>query len=73
MGRHETFSLEFLEPAPLAEAQGPVFTYSTPAQPLLRRTLIRAVERWSGRARFERIYRQWREAPRINSMFRRLR
>lgn len=64
MGRHETFSLEFLEPAPLAEAQGPVFTYSTPEQSFLRRTLIRVVERFSGRAKFERIYRDWREAPR---------
>ena len=64
MGRHEAFSLEFLEPAPVAQAQGPVFTYSSPAQPVLRRTLIRLVERVSGRARFERIYRAWRQKPR---------
>lgn len=43
---------------------GPVFTYSTPGQPLWRRTLIRAVERVSGRARFERIYLNWRAKPR---------
>ena len=64
MGRHESFSLEFIEPAPLADTQGPVFTYSTPAQPWLRRTLIRVVERLSGRAGFERIYRDWRGKPR---------
>lgn len=64
MGRHESFSLEFLEPAPLAPSQGPVFTYSAPSQPWLRRTMIRAVERMSGRARIERIYRDWRVKPR---------
>jgi putative hemolysin len=64
MGRHETFALEFLEPAPLEAAQGPVFTYSSPDQSVLRRTLIRVVERLSGRARFERIYRDWQKAPR---------
>lgn len=64
MTRHEVFSLEFLEPAAPAEADGPVFTYSTPAQPWGRRTLIRMVERLSGRARFERIYRDWQQTPR---------
>ena len=64
MGRHETFALEFLEPAPVAPAKGPVFTYSTPEQSFLRRSLIRLVERLSGRARFERIYRDWQGASR---------
>ena len=64
MGRQETFSLEFIEPAPLTETKGPVFTYSTPAQPWLRRTIIRVVERLSGRAKFERIYEDWRSRPR---------
>ncbi len=61
MGRHEAFSLEFLEPGPAPH--GPVFTYSTPEQTWFRRSLIRAVERWSGRGRFERIYRDWRRKP----------
>ena len=64
MGRHETFTLEFLEPAPPVAAAGPVFTYSTPDQPWWRRRLISAVERLSGRARFEAIYRGWRAGPR---------
>ena len=64
MTKHEAFSWEFLEPAPLVKTHGPVFTYSTPEQPLLRRSLIRVVERWSGRARFERIYQAWRQGPR---------
>lgn len=64
MTKHEAFSLEFLEPAAPTETAGPVFTYSTPAQPWLRRTLIRTVERLSGRARFERIYRDWQQTPR---------
>ena len=59
MTKHEAFSLEFLEPAAGVAPQGPVFTYSTPEQTWARRTLIRVVERWSGRARFERIYRDW--------------
>jgi len=43
---------------------GPMFTYSTPEQPFWRRTLIRAVERLSGRAGFERLYAEWRAGPR---------
>jgi len=43
---------------------GPMFTYSTPEQPFWRRTLIRVVERLSGRARFERLYAGWRAGPR---------
>lgn len=43
---------------------GPTFTYSTPEQSLFRRSLIRAIERLSGRARFERLYRDWRAVPR---------
>lgn len=38
---------------------GPVFTYSRPEQSFLRRSLIRVVERLSGRARFERLYKRW--------------
>ncbi|MCW1917217.1 hypothetical protein NX862_00455 [Rhodobacter sp. KR11] len=38
---------------------GPIFTYSTPDMPWLRRSVIRVVERLSGRARFERLYRHW--------------
>ncbi len=66
MGRHEAFRLEFMEPA-VEVRQGPMFTYSTPDQPWFRRTLIRAVERVSGRARFERIYRRWQQKPRDQS------
>jgi len=36
-----------------------VFTYSRPGQRWFRRTLIRVVERLSGRARLERMYRDW--------------
>ncbi len=64
MTKHETFSLEFLEPAAPVQSAGPVFTYSSPAQPWLRRTLIRTVERLSGRAGFERLYRDWQKKPR---------
>ena len=64
MGRHDVFTLDFLEPSEALATDGPVFTYSTPAQSWLRRTLIRTVERVSGRARFERIYRDWQQTPR---------
>ena len=64
MSRHEAFSLDFLEPAPPPPAPGPVFTYSSPEQSLLRRSLLRLVERLSGRARFERIYESWRRGQR---------
>jgi putative hemolysin len=63
MGRHEAFSLEFIEPNDEIADEGPVFTYSTPEQPWGRRTLIRLVERFSGRARFEAIYRAWQQKP----------
>lgn len=63
MSRHEAFALDFLEPAP-AVVQGPVFTYASPEQPWLRRSLIGLVERLSGRARFERVYEAWRRGPR---------
>lgn len=43
---------------------GPMFTYSTPGMAWPRRTLIRAVERLSGRAGFERLYRDWQKKPR---------
>lgn len=49
-----------LVPAPLT---GPMFTYSTPDMPWARRTLIRTVERLSGRAGFEALYRRWQQAP----------
>ncbi len=60
--------LDWLD-APLAEPpqaaqDGPMFTYSTPAQSWGRRSLIRVVERLSGRARFERLYQDWRAKPR---------
>jgi putative hemolysin len=64
MTRHEAFSLEFLEPAAPEAPSGPVFTYAAPHHSWLRRTLIRTVERASGRARFERIYRNWQQGPR---------
>ena len=43
--------------------KGPMFTYSTPDMPWPRRTLIRTVERLSGRAGFEALYRRWQNAP----------
>lgn len=49
---------------PARPQTGPMFTYSTPAQGWARRTLIRVVERLSGRARFERLYQEWRSRPR---------
>lgn len=58
----EQDAAEFFELLPDAEpfAQaGPMFTYSTPQMRWLRRTMIRAVERLSGRAGFERLYRTW--------------
>ena len=64
MGRHDVFFLDFLEPSAAEAEEGPVFTYSSSQQPWLRRTLIRTVERLSGRARFERIYRDWQQKPR---------
>jgi putative hemolysin len=64
MGRQGAFALEFLEPAPVVQDKGPVFTYSSRAQPWGRRSLIRLVEWLSGRARFERIYEDWRQKPR---------
>lgn len=63
MGKHEAFSWDFLEPAAEPSNDGPVFTYSTPEQPWYRRTLIRVVERLSGRAHFEQIYRKWQQTP----------
>ena len=66
MSRHEAFALDFLEPRRDPPQNGPVFTYSSPDQTWLRRTLIRIVERVSGRAHFERVYRNWqglRRAP----------
>lgn len=65
MGKHEGFSWDFLEPATEPANASPVFTYSTPEQPWYRRTLIRVVERLSGRARFERIYRDWQQTPQV--------
>ena len=63
MGRHDVFTLDFLEPSvPVDKA--PVFTYSTPQQSWGRRTMIRVIERLSGRQRFERIYRDWQGRPR---------
>ncbi|MEO6299989.1 MAG: 1-acyl-sn-glycerol-3-phosphate acyltransferase [Paracoccaceae bacterium] len=58
----ETAAQGFLDWIDTRQA-GPLFTYSTPGQHWFRRTLIRTVERLSGRARFEAIYRAWRKAP----------
>ena len=44
---------------------GAVFSYATDQQSFWRRNLIRAVERISGRATFERLYRDWRLRPRV--------
>jgi putative hemolysin len=63
MGKQDVFSLDFLEPSIALAEDGPIFTYSTPQQPWGRRTLIQLVERLSGRARFERIYRDWQQKP----------
>lgn len=51
-------AVDGFSPATLPVA-GPVFTYSRLEQPVLRRSLIRAVERISGRVRFERLYQRW--------------
>ena len=64
LGRHDVFSLDFLGSSEASVADGPVFTYSTPTQSWPRRTMIRMVERLSGRDRFERIYRDWQQRPR---------
>ena len=61
MGSHQGLT-DFIAADPVQNpvpAPGPVFTYSTPDMPWPRRTLIRLVERLSGRAGFERIYRDW--------------
>ncbi|MBC7738904.1 MAG: 1-acyl-sn-glycerol-3-phosphate acyltransferase, partial [Candidatus Saccharibacteria bacterium] len=63
MGRHDVFTLDFLQPS-LPVDDAPVFTYSTPQQSWGRRTMIRVIERLSGRQRFERIYRNWQKRPR---------
>lgn len=64
----EQDAAEFLDllpqPAPVVAPRGPIFTYSTPQMPWLRRSLIRSVERLSGRAGFERLYRRWQKKPR---------
>ncbi len=56
---------EFMDLLPDAEHEqrGPMFTYSTPDMPWFRRTLIRTIERLSGRAGFERLYRNWQRKP----------
>ena len=56
--------LDLVPDAPVSAQKGPVFTYSTPEMPWLRRTVIRTVERLSGRAGFERLYRNWQQKPR---------
>jgi putative hemolysin len=64
LGRHDVFTLDFIEPSVAPVSDGPVFTYSTLTQSWPRRTMIRMVERLSGRARFEQIYRDWQQRPR---------
>lgn len=56
--------MDLLPDAPAERQVGPMFTYSTPDMPWFRRTLIRTVERLSGRAGFERLYREWQKKPR---------
>ena len=56
--------LDLLPDATVPVQVGPMFTYSTPEMPWFRRTLIRSVERLSGRAGFERLYRDWQKKPR---------
>ena len=56
--------LDWVDMPETGPQDGPVFTYSTPEQSFLRRNLIRVVERLSGRARFERLYMDWRKQPR---------
>ncbi len=63
----EQDAAEFFELLPESETApqvGPMFTYSTPQMPWFRRTMIRTVERLSGRAGFERLYRDWQKKPR---------
>ena len=63
----EQDAVEFLDlvpEAPAAVQVGPMFTYSTPQMPWFRRTMIRTVERLSGRAGFERLYRTWQRKTR---------
>lgn len=55
---------EFFDTSEAPDSAGPMFTYSTPEMSWPRRTLIRAVERLSGRAGFERLYRDWQKKPR---------
>lgn len=63
----DVVELELLDLLPepgYAPQAGPMFTYSTPEMPWFRRTLIRSIERLSGRAGFERLYRKWQNKPR---------
>lgn len=60
MAKDDVADLVEFEAAP-EPRRGPMFTYSTPDMPWFRRTLIRAIERLSGRARFESLYQQWQE------------
>ena len=39
------------------------FSYSRPEHPWLNRTVIRIIERLSGQARLEYLYRQWAANP----------
>lgn len=55
---------DLFDTADPVEQTGPMFTYSTPEMAWPRRTLIRVVERLSGRAGFERLYRDWQAKPR---------
>lgn len=56
--------MDLLPETAQAPQTGPMFTYSTPDMPWFRRTLIRSIERLSGRAGFERLYRNWQKKPR---------
>ena len=57
------------------ESNPPVsLSYANDRQPRLQRWVIRGVEQMSGRARYERLYRDWRVevAPPVPDVFRRL-
>ena len=61
VGNHQGLA-EFIAAEAIPGPKGPIFTYSTPDMPLARRSLIRLVERLSGRVGFERLYRDWQGA-----------
>ena len=57
----ETF--EYLERRNRTEPSAVRFSYSSPEQRWLNRTVIRTVENLSGQPRLERLYREWADNP----------